>query len=108
MADPTAAVVRWQRSIGGFRRRPGMRREGTATPASERPDMTHLTLADAETLVAAAIVRGDADPAIAASVARALVAAEAAGQSGHGFRRVTTYAAQAKAGKGMRRTATIG
>jgi (2R)-3-sulfolactate dehydrogenase (NADP+) len=99
MADPNAAVVLWQRSIGGFRRRPGMRREGTATPASERPDMTHLTLADAETLVAAAIVRGDVDPAIAASVARALVAAEAAGQSGHGFRRVTTYAAQAKAGK---------
>ncbi|MCD2473054.1 Ldh family oxidoreductase [Jiella sp. MQZ9-1] len=43
--------------------------------------------------------RAKAGPAQAASVAHALVAAEAAGQGGHGLRRVTAYSAQSKVGK---------
>ncbi|MBB3316378.1 (2R)-3-sulfolactate dehydrogenase (NADP+) [Rhizobium sp. BK181] len=59
----------------------------------------HLTLSAAETLVVDALVRNRVDEANARSVARALVAAEAAGQGGHGLRRVEAYAKQAKAGK---------
>ncbi|MBB3570593.1 Ldh family oxidoreductase [Rhizobium sp. BK491] len=59
----------------------------------------HLSLAEAETLVVAALRRNKVSDANARSVAVALVAAEAAGQSGHGLRRVPAYAGQAKVGK---------
>jgi len=59
----------------------------------------HLTLAAAETLVIDALKRSGVEEGNARSVARALVAAEAAGQGGHGLRRVAAYAAQAKSGK---------
>lgn len=60
---------------------------------------TVLSLAEAHGLVAAALVSNRTDPANAASVARALVAAEADGQGGHGLGRVASYAAQARVGK---------
>ncbi|MCQ0986215.1 Ldh family oxidoreductase [Jiella marina] len=60
---------------------------------------TTLSIEDAERLVAEAFQRAETGPAQAASVARALVAAEAAGQGGHGLRRVPAYSAQAKAKK---------
>ena len=50
-------------------------------------------------LIAGALEACDTSPANAASVARALVGAELAGQAGHGLRRVADYAAQAKTGK---------
>ncbi|WP_168878747.1 Ldh family oxidoreductase [Rhizobium sp. P28RR-XV] len=59
----------------------------------------HLSLAEAETLVVEALRRSKVSAENARSVAVALVAAEAAGQSGHGLRRVPAYAGQAKAGK---------
>jgi len=58
-----------------------------------------LTLADAQDLVSVALQRNRTEAGNAASVARALVAAEADGQKGHGLSRVPSYAAQAKAGK---------
>ncbi len=61
--------------------------------------MATLTLAQAEALVAGALVRNRTSEANAACVARALVAAEADGLKGHGLSRVPTYAAQAKIGK---------
>ena len=60
---------------------------------------TTFSIGDTERLVAEAFQRADVGAAQAASVARALVAAEAAGQSGHGLRRVAAYAAQAKVKK---------
>ncbi|ORE97844.1 Ldh family oxidoreductase [Aurantimonas sp. 22II-16-19i] len=60
---------------------------------------TILSIAEAERLVAEAFSRADVGPAQAASVAHALVGAEASGQGGHGLRRVAAYSAQAKAGK---------
>jgi (2R)-3-sulfolactate dehydrogenase (NADP+) len=59
----------------------------------------HLTLAAAETLVFDGLTRNRVSEANACSVARALVAAEAAGQGGHGLRRVEAYSRQARAGK---------
>jgi (2R)-3-sulfolactate dehydrogenase (NADP+) len=59
----------------------------------------HLPIAEAETLVAETLERSKVSPENACSVAAALVAAEAAGQGGHGLRRVAAYAAQARAGK---------
>jgi (2R)-3-sulfolactate dehydrogenase (NADP+) len=61
--------------------------------------MATLTLAEAEALVARALVRNRTSETNAATVARALVAAEADGLKGHGLSRVPTYAAQAKIGK---------
>jgi (2R)-3-sulfolactate dehydrogenase (NADP+) len=61
--------------------------------------MATLTLAEAESLVARALMRCRTGEANAAVVARALVAAEADGLKGHGLSRVPTYAAQAKIGK---------
>jgi (2R)-3-sulfolactate dehydrogenase (NADP+) len=58
-----------------------------------------LSIAEAESLVAKALEASNVDPQNAGSVARALVAAEAAGQGGHGLRRLPAYAAQARAGK---------
>lgn len=58
-----------------------------------------LTLQAAETLVTAAFVACDVPLATAKAVATALVAAEAEGQSGHGFSRIGDYSAQTKSGK---------
>ncbi|MGE3918030.1 MAG: Ldh family oxidoreductase [Hyphomicrobiaceae bacterium] len=54
---------------------------------------------DLEQIVVRALERADTSPANAASVARALVAAEVDGQAGHGLSRVASYAAQARSGK---------
>ncbi len=59
----------------------------------------HLSLAEAETLIMEALQRNRVSAENARSVAVALVAAEAAGQGGHGLRRVPAYAGQAKVGK---------
>lgn len=61
--------------------------------------MAWLALAEAEALVASALERARVSPANAASVARALVAAEADGLKGHGLSRLPSYAAQARSGK---------
>lgn len=58
-----------------------------------------LSLADAETLVARALVSSRTSPANARATAQALVAAESDGQMGHGLTRVPSYAEQAKVGK---------
>jgi (2R)-3-sulfolactate dehydrogenase (NADP+) len=59
----------------------------------------NLSIAEAQTLVSQALQRCRTRADHAATVARALVAAEADGLKGHGFSRVPSYAAQAKAGK---------
>ncbi|PZQ18974.1 MAG: sulfolactate dehydrogenase [Ancylobacter novellus] len=61
--------------------------------------MPTLSLAEAHGLVAAAMARNGANEINAASVARALVGAEADGLKGHGLSRVPTYAAQLRARK---------
>ena len=53
----------------------------------------------AEALIQGALLNNNVSLENAESVARALVAAEIDGQSGHGFARVASYAAQAKSGK---------
>ena len=58
-----------------------------------------LGLADAESLAKTVLVRHDTSEANAECVARALVAAEADGQKGHGLSRLPSYAAQAASGK---------
>ncbi|MBP1849252.1 Ldh family oxidoreductase [Rhizobium halophytocola] len=58
-----------------------------------------LSVSEAENLVAANLVKNKVSEANARSVAIALVSAEAAGQGGHGLRRVPAYAGQALAGK---------
>ena len=58
-----------------------------------------LDLADAESLAKTVLVRHDTSEANAECVARALVAAEADGQKGHGLSRLPSYAAQAASGK---------
>ncbi|MEM8957909.1 MAG: Ldh family oxidoreductase [Pseudomonadota bacterium] len=60
---------------------------------------TRLSIPDAEALVAKALTASGVSDANAASVARALVAAEVDGQGGHGFARVSSYCAQARSGK---------
>jgi (2R)-3-sulfolactate dehydrogenase (NADP+) len=61
--------------------------------------MPTLTVGEAESLVAAALVRCRTSVGNAGLVARALVAAEADGLKGHGLSRVPIYAAQARIGK---------
>ena len=61
--------------------------------------MATLTLGEAESLVARALIRCRTSEANAICVARALVAAEADGLKGHGLSRTPSYAAQAKVGK---------
>jgi (2R)-3-sulfolactate dehydrogenase (NADP+) len=58
-----------------------------------------LALAEAESLAAAALQACDCSAPAASVTARALVAAEAAGQAGHGLSRVPSYALQARARK---------
>ena len=61
--------------------------------------MSALSLAQVEELAANSLIASGASPANAASTARALAAAEADGQSGHGLSRVLSYGAQIKVGK---------
>ena len=58
-----------------------------------------LGLDEAEALAYEALVASRTSPANARATARALVAAEADGQAGHGLSRVPSYALQARAGK---------
>ncbi|MEO1705479.1 MAG: Ldh family oxidoreductase [Pseudomonadota bacterium] len=58
-----------------------------------------LSLSEAQTLLTAVFEASGVPAASAASVSRALVAAEAEGQKGHGFSRVADYAAQVRSGK---------
>lgn len=58
-----------------------------------------LSVGEARALVEGALTRSSTSAENAASVARALIDAELAGQNGHGLRRVEAYAAQARAGK---------
>ncbi|MEM6439876.1 MAG: Ldh family oxidoreductase [Pseudomonadota bacterium] len=62
-------------------------------------DAQSLSLSDAEALIHSALGSAGVGDAVAASVARALVAAEAEGQVGHGFSRLGDYAAQVRSGK---------
>lgn len=59
----------------------------------------NLPRSEAEALVARLLESSNVSAGNAASVARALVAAEVDGQRGHGFSRVAAYAAQARSGK---------
>ncbi len=58
-----------------------------------------LSLAEAEALACDALVASRTSPENARPTARALVAAEADGQAGHGLSRVPSYAIQSRAGK---------
>lgn len=60
---------------------------------------TRISLAEATDLIRAVFVAVGALPEVAASVADALVAAEAEGQVGHGFSRLGDYVAQLRSGK---------
>lgn len=62
-------------------------------------DAVIVGLEEARRFVARALERHDTSQLNAASVARALVAAEADGQKGHGLSRLPSYAAQAASGK---------
>ncbi|MGK6314455.1 Ldh family oxidoreductase [Neorhizobium sp. DT-125] len=59
----------------------------------------HMTLQEAETLVQGVFEANGVLPKTARSVAHALVHAEAAGQYGHGLRRIPAYIGQARNGK---------
>jgi (2R)-3-sulfolactate dehydrogenase (NADP+) len=61
--------------------------------------MTRLSFADAERKVAEVFTAAGASAANAASVAQALITAEADGLKGHGLSRVPTYLAMLKSGK---------
>ena len=62
-------------------------------------DAIRLSLAEAERFVTAALVASRVGPENARLTARALVAAEADGQAGHGLSRVPSYALHARVGK---------
>ncbi len=62
-------------------------------------EILHVTLTEAEARASRRLMESGASAANAASVARALAMAEAAGLSGHGLIRLATYAAQLRAGK---------
>lgn len=61
--------------------------------------MARITLAAAETLAREALRRAGAAPGMAEATARALVAAEAMGQAGHGLSRVPMYCAFLRNGR---------
>ena len=63
------------------------------------PETTRLQLAEAEDLLERVFGAAGLPPDAARSVAGALVAAEAEGQVGHGFSRISDYVAQARSGK---------
>lgn len=58
-----------------------------------------ISLAEAEHLISSVFEHNGVDAPAAASVARALTQSEAAGQSGHGLRRVPAYVKQVRSGK---------
>jgi len=60
---------------------------------------TNIATGELEAIVASAFVASDTDPAVAATVARALTLAEIDGRKGHGLARVPSYSAQARSGK---------
>jgi (2R)-3-sulfolactate dehydrogenase (NADP+) len=62
-------------------------------------DAIQLSLTEAQDLAAAALVASGTSPGNARPTARALVAAEADGQAGHGLSRVPSYALHVRAGK---------
>lgn len=62
-------------------------------------DTITLTLDEAHALCVAALIAADTSPENAQSVARALVSAEASGQSGHGLSRIPSYTSQSASGK---------
>ena len=62
-------------------------------------EAVRLSLAEAEALATAALVASRTSPENAGPTARALVAAEADGQGGHGLSRVPPYALHARVGK---------
>jgi (2R)-3-sulfolactate dehydrogenase (NADP+) len=62
-------------------------------------DLPRLSLAEAESLAAAALRAAGANPEMAALTAEALVAAEAEGQGGHGLSRVAMYAGFLREGR---------
>ncbi len=62
-------------------------------------DPVRLSLAEAEALALEALLASRTSAGNAAPTARALVAAEADGQGGHGLSRVPSYALQSRAGK---------
>lgn len=62
-------------------------------------DQTNISLGEATQLIDAALQSNGVSPDVAASVADALVAAEAEGQVGHGFSRLGDYVAQVRSGK---------
>jgi (2R)-3-sulfolactate dehydrogenase (NADP+) len=61
--------------------------------------MAALTLQEADALVQAALIQSGASAAMAASVAKALVLAEAQGIASHGLSRVPQYATHLKNGR---------
>ena len=61
--------------------------------------MAHLSIQEAEVLVAAALARAGANEAMALATARALVLAEAQGLGSHGLSRVSQYAAHLRNGR---------
>ncbi|MDB6177424.1 Ldh family oxidoreductase [Paracoccus sp. Z330] len=61
--------------------------------------MPRLSLQQAHDLATDALMRCNTSRANAEAVARALIAAEAVGQAGHGLRRMPSYAAQSQSGK---------
>lgn len=62
-------------------------------------DTVRISLEDGEALVTRAFTANGVPHATAQSVSRALIAAEAEGQSGHGFSRIDDYVAQVRSGK---------
>lgn len=62
-------------------------------------DTVRISLGNGQALVTRAFVANGVPEATAQCVARALIAAEAEGQSGHGFSRIDDYVAQVRSGK---------
>lgn len=62
-------------------------------------DTVRISLDDGQALVTRAFTANGVPMKTAESVARALIAAEAEGQSGHGFSRIDDYVAQVRSGK---------
>jgi (2R)-3-sulfolactate dehydrogenase (NADP+) len=73
------------------------------------PDTLRMSIDEAEALLRRAFAAGGLAEGPAASVASALVAAEAEGQVGHGFSRLADYVAQLRSGKvnGAARVTTV-
>lgn len=61
--------------------------------------MPSIAVSELTALVARALEKAGASPAMAASTARALIAAECAGQGGHGLSRVAMYADHLRSGR---------